>query len=63
MTAESVGVELTNVYRNLRALQQQGILQMKAEHRGGPTFWRAQEALDAIDQFAERAGRRSAIQH
>lgn len=57
MAAEAVGVETTNVYRDLRALQEQGFLQMKAEYRG-PTAWRQQDVLDAVDAFARRAGRR-----
>jgi Fic family protein len=57
MAAEAVGVGLTNVYRDLRALQEQGFIAMKSEYRG-PTAWRQQDVLDAIDAFAARAGRR-----
>lgn len=57
MAAGAVGVETTNVYRDLRALQDQGFLEVKAEHRG-PTAWRQQEVLDAVDAFARRARRR-----
>lgn len=57
MAAEAVGVGITNVYRDLRALQDQGFLEMKAEYRG-PTAWRQQDVLDVIDAFATRAGRR-----
>lgn len=57
MAATAIGVSLTNVYRDLRDLQEQGFLAMKAEHRG-PTAWRQQEVLDAVDAFALRAGRR-----
>ena len=63
-TAESVavdlGVTLTNIYRDLHALRDAGVLQSKSEHRG-PLVWRASEILAAIDAFAERAGRRSLI--
>ena len=59
MAADAVGVGVTNVYRDLRALQHCGFLQVKSEHKG-PTAWRQQEVLDAIDAFAQRAGRRDA---
>lgn len=55
--AEALGVKLPNVYPPLKALVEAGILKSKAEHELGP-FWRSEEVLDAIDRFAERAGRR-----
>ncbi|WP_223286126.1 hypothetical protein [Kocuria atrinae] len=44
----------------LRALVEAGIIKSKAEHGLGP-FWRSDEVLAAIDAFAQRAGRRSAV--
>ena len=55
--ADALGVKQPNVYPPLHALVEAGILKSKAEHRLGP-FWRSEEVLAAIDQFAERAGRR-----
>lgn len=57
--AEELGVQQPNVYPPLNALVDAGILKRKAEHEIGP-FWRSEELLDAIDRFAERAGRREA---
>lgn len=59
LAAEELGVKLPNAYPPLRALTEAGIVQSKNEHRLGP-FWRADEALAAVDRFAERAGRREA---
>ncbi|WP_417217402.1 Fic family protein [Arthrobacter sp.] len=55
--AAELGAKQPNVYPPLKALVEAGILQSKAEHRLGP-FWRSDEILDAIDRFAQRAGRR-----
>lgn len=55
--AAELGVAQPNVYPPLRALVDAGILKSKAEHRLGP-FWRSDEVLGAIDDFATRAGRR-----
>jgi Fic family protein len=55
--AEELGVAQPNVYPPLQALVDAGIVRSKAEHQLGP-FWRSEEVLDAIDAFAERAGRR-----
>lgn len=57
--ARELGIQTPNVYPPLRALVEQGILKSKAEHLAGP-FWRSDEILGAIDNFAKRAGRRSA---
>lgn len=57
--ASELGVKQPNVYPPLQALVAAGIVQSKAEHRLGP-FWRSDEILAAIDDFAVRAGRRSA---
>ncbi|MBC9927245.1 Fic family protein [Leucobacter sp. cx-169] len=56
--ALGVGVSNENIYRALRELKDSGVLAMKTEHNG-PAVWRAQAVLDAIDRFAERAGRRT----
>jgi len=55
--AAELGVQLPNAYPPLRKLVDDGILQSKKEHQFGPV-WRSVEILDAIDAFAERAGRR-----
>lgn len=57
--AAELGVQQPNIYPPLTALVDAGILKSKAEHRLGP-FWRSDEVLDAIDRFAQRAGRREA---
>ncbi|WP_227878619.1 Fic family protein [Arthrobacter dokdonensis] len=56
-TALELGVKQPNVYPPLKALVDAGILNSKAEHKLGP-FWRSDEILEAIDEFAKRAGRR-----
>lgn len=58
MAAEHAGIAVQNVYRDLRALQDQGYLTIGIEHQG-PTVWRQAEVLKAIDEFAKRAGRRT----
>ncbi|MDO7880824.1 Fic family protein [Salinibacterium soli] len=55
--AAELGVSVPNVYPPLATLTDAGILAAKSEHRLGP-FWRSNEILDAVDRFAERAGRR-----
>lgn len=59
VAAQELGVRVPNIYPPLRALTDAGILAEKNEHQVGP-FWRSPEMLQAIDNFAERAGRRSA---
>jgi Uncharacterized conserved protein len=58
--ASELSVQQPNVYPPLRRLVDDGILQSKNEHQFGPV-WRAPEILDAIDAFAERAGRRGRL--
>lgn len=55
--ARELGAAQPNVYPPLKALVEAGILKSKAEHQLGP-FWRSDEILNAIDEFAKRAGRR-----
>lgn len=55
--ARELGGAQPNVYPPLRALVEAGILKSKAEHQLGP-FWSSDEILNAIDEFAKRAGRR-----
>ncbi|WP_137844221.1 Fic family protein [Microbacterium sp. 2FI] len=57
--AAELGVKQPNVYPPLTALVEAGIVKSKAEHQLGP-FWRSDEVLAALDQFARRAGRREA---
>jgi Fic family protein len=52
-----LGISNTNAYPLLKTLSEQGILRKKSEHESG-VFWRNDEVLNAIDQFAARAGRR-----
>lgn len=56
--AQLLGVQVPNVYKPLQALVDAGVVKSKTEHQLGP-FWRADEILEAIDRFAERAGRRT----
>ncbi|WP_308193865.1 Fic family protein [Microbacterium sp. SS28] len=58
--AAELGVQQPNVYPPLTALVDAGILKSKAEHQLGP-FWRSDEVLTALDEFAKRAGRREAL--
>ena len=55
--AKHLGVAPTNVYGHLKTLSDAGVLQPKAEHKLG-TFWRSDEILATLDEFAIRAGRR-----
>lgn len=58
LVAAALGIRTQNTYPLLRDLTEQGVLNAKTEHRFG-TVWRSDEILNAIDHFAERAGRRS----
>lgn len=58
MAAEHAGVAVQNVYRDLKAMQDQGYLTISVEYQG-PTVWRQVEVLKAIDEFARRADRRT----
>jgi Fic family protein len=57
LLAEELGIDATNAHRYLTPLVEAGIL---VETTGGPRnrVWRSPEVLDALDAFAERAGRR-----
>ncbi len=57
--ADAIGVARPNVYPPLRQLEDAGIVQSKREHTLGDSLWRADDVLDALDRFAERAGRRA----
>lgn len=59
IAAASLGIARPNVYPPLRALMDAGIVQSKHEHKLGDSLWRADEVLNALDRFAERAGRRT----
>ena len=52
-----LGIGTTNIYPHLRKLAELGILEQRTEYRMGQV-WRSDEVLVALDQFAERAGRR-----
>lgn len=55
--ARELEMQQSNVYPPMKALVDAGIVKSKTEHKLGP-FWRSDEILQAIDQFAARAGRR-----
>jgi predicted ArsR family transcriptional regulator len=57
MAAEQLRIGPTNTYPHLRRLAERGILAAKHEYKLGQV-WRAEDALRALDRFAERAGRR-----
>ncbi|MFF1635202.1 Fic family protein [Leifsonia sp. NPDC058248] len=58
VVAHALGMTVTNVYPALNALVDAGVLQAKSEYNLG-RFWRSDELLAALDDFARRAGRRS----
>jgi Fic family protein len=57
LLAEELGIDSTNAHRYLNPLTEAGIL---VETTNGPRnrVWRSPEVLAALDDFAERAGRR-----
>lgn len=57
--AEALGVSRPNIYPPLRQLEDAGIVRSGREHKLGDFLWRADDVLAALDQFAERAGRRA----
>ena len=48
----------SNVHRPIKTLVDHGILIPRQDHRTRNMTWRAQEVLDLLDDYAERAGRR-----
>ncbi len=58
LVAEEAGIELPNAYRVLRPLVDAGVL-VEFTDRKRNKLWRAPDVLDALDQFAARAGRRN----
>ena len=48
----------TNVHRHLNLLVERGVLKPRQDHRTRKMTWRAQDVLDLLDEYAERAGRR-----
>jgi Fic family protein len=58
LVAAALGIRTQNAYPLLGDLTEQGVLNAKTEHRFG-SVWRSDEVLNAIDQFAQRAARRS----
>lgn len=61
LVARELGIRPQNAYPLLRELSDQGVLSGKADHRAG-TFWRSDEILKAVDEFATRAGRRQRVE-
>ncbi|HTO01410.1 MAG TPA: Fic family protein [Microthrixaceae bacterium] len=57
--ADRTGIAPQNAYRALRPLLDAGVVVEFTNRRRG-RMWRAPEVLDALDQFAARAGARSA---
>ena len=57
LLAQELGIESTNAHRYLNPLVEAGILMQSSGSRRNQV-WRAPEVLDALDAFAERAGRR-----
>jgi hypothetical protein len=56
LVAKELEIKLSNTYPLLSKPEEQGILKARAEHRS-VKLWRSDEILNAIDRFAERAGR------
>jgi Fic family protein len=61
ITAREAGEILgrtTNLHRHINTLVEHGILKSHQDYRTRNMTWRAQEVLDLLDEYAERAGRR-----
>ena len=58
LLAAELGIDSTNAHRYLAPLTEAGIL-IETTNRARNRIWRAPEVLAALDDFAERAGRRS----
>ena len=56
--AQQISAEVQNVYRSIDPLVEAGILHEFTDHNRN-RMWRTPEILKALDDFAERAGRRS----
>lgn len=56
--ARELGIDPDNVHRLLEPLQAAGVLVASSSHKGA-RLWRAPAVLKALDDFAERSGRRS----
>ncbi len=59
LLADELGIAPQNTYRLLGTLIEAGVL-VEFTDRKRNRLWRAPEVLDALDQFASRAGRRNA---
>lgn len=57
LLAAELGIDSTNAHRYLAPLTEAGIL-IETTHRARNRIWRAPEVLAALDEFADRAGRR-----
>lgn len=57
LIASELGIAPQNTYRSLRPLVDSGVV-VEFSDRKRNQLWRAPEVLDALDRFAERAGRR-----
>ena len=56
--AQQILGRTTNVHRHIADLVDHGILRPHQDYRTRNMTWRAQEVLDLLDDYAERAGRR-----
>jgi Fic family protein len=57
MVREMLHIE-KNEHRHIEALVERGVLKRHQNHKSRNVTWRAQDVLDALDAYAERAGRR-----
>ena len=60
LLASELGIALQNTYRSIGPLVDAGVV-VEFTDRKRNQMWRAQEVIDALDQFADRAGRRSRV--
>ena len=60
LVATDIGIAAQNTYRSLQPLVDSGILIEFTDNKRNQ-MWRAPEVIDALDQFAARAGRRNRV--
>jgi len=58
--ANHLDIAPSNTYVHLKTLTDAGVLKAKTEYKHG-MFWRSDEILATLDQFAKRAGRRGYV--
>lgn len=57
MVRDLLGID-KNEHRHIEALVTHGVLKRHQDHKSRNVTWRAQDVLDALDAYADRAGRR-----